>query len=119
MNATRTPGPWHFLPGGEGGDESVGVPPEPDMIAHCYDRETKAFVAVATIESPSYWDRAKDRHVRLGDREANAHLIAAAPDLLAACEAAMEVFRDFDLGHMVAFETLSAAIDKATGNTPA
>ncbi len=41
-------------------------------------------------------------------------LRAERADLLAACQAAMEVFRDFDLGHLVAFEQLDSVIEKAT-----
>lgn len=50
-------------------------------------------------------------------RRANAHLIAAAPDLLAACEAALEAIRgDADIDWMLNVERqLRTAIAKARG----
>ena len=46
-------------------------------------------------------------------KEADAHLIAAAPELLAACRLVEQAQRDGD--YMTAFRAVSAAIAKATG----
>lgn len=108
-----TSGPWEFDPGGDGGDESVGVPSEPPMVFHEYDAEARSVVGVAEVLSTFVYGPAHGRYV--GSLTANGHLIAAAPDLLAACEAALEVFRDFGLEHMVVFDQIGGAVDKAKG----
>jgi len=50
--------------------------------------------------------------------KANARLVVAAPDLFAACKAAMNVFRDFDLGHLAAFDLLDDVIKRVEGHGP-
>lgn len=47
-------------------------------------------------------------------RDSNARLIAAAPDLLAACQYALPIMRD--LGLTARVEQIEAAIAKATGS---
>ena len=111
----HTPGPWLFFPGGEGGDESVGVPPDPGMIAHYYNKPRRAFVGVATLMSPAYWDYDRGEYIRTGDLRANGNLIAAAPDLLRACETALVMIQVLGGDHMAGFEQIEAAIAKAKG----
>lgn len=47
------------------------------------------------------------------EARANAHLIAAAPDLLAACKAALGAF---EFNHCINWDDLRRAIEKAEGN---
>jgi len=49
-----------------------------------------------------------------GEKEANARLIAAAPDLLAACKAALGAFERADA---INWDDLQRAIDKAEGRS--
>jgi hypothetical protein len=56
------------------------------------------------------------------NQEANARLIAAAPDLLAACQAAVAEGKDLDFGGNISIPPrvwvkIRAAIEKATGGT--
>ena len=111
----HTPGPWCFFPGGDSGDESFGVPPDPDMIAHYYNEPSRAFVCIATLASPSYWDRDSGKHIWTGELRANGNLIAAAPDLLAACETALVMIQVLGGDHMAGFEKIESAVSKAKG----
>lgn len=53
-----------------------------------------------------------------GDQSpANARLIAASPDLFAACHAAREILETLGAEHVAAYEMVSAAISKATNTT--
>jgi len=58
-----------------------------------------------------------NHHARIKNdvREGNAHLIAAAPDLLGACKLVMDYFKYG--GHLPSI-ILRAAIEKAEGGTP-
>jgi hypothetical protein len=98
MNATKervghTPGPWHT---GEG----------------------KAATIVYTDIGFAICD-AKVFHGRHGQGEsnANARLLAAAPDLLEACETALENLSPLYCGDHLVITRLRAAIAKATGAT--
>lgn len=89
----HTPGPWGFTYDG-GGDYSIGPADDPqvDRIAHVAE----------TMSGHGDWER----------RMADARLIAAAPDLLHACEAALNdrMFKDWpEIATL-----LIAAIKKAT-----
>lgn len=109
----HTPGPWEYEPGGWGGDESVGVQPAPGMIFHCYDQSRKASVGIAALERPTYWDR-ENGTIAIGQEDANARLIAAAPDLLAASKLALETLTNNGFSG-VSVNALTAAIAKAEG----
>jgi len=62
-------------------------------------------------------DNGPERFLPLGERQANARLIAAAPDLLAAAEAAYAAAGSIDLDGIVsAYAQLSDAIKKARGD---
>jgi hypothetical protein len=51
-----------------------------------------------------------------GIEEANAHLIAAAPELLEACKLAYEKLDNITAYHQVIFEKIHSAINKAEGD---
>jgi hypothetical protein len=60
-------------------------------------------------------------HAKLanGAAEANAHLIAAAPELLEACKRMLDLLNDdMDEEQCAAWDAMSAAIDKAEGMKP-
>jgi hypothetical protein len=88
--STHTPGPWEV----EGDDESLWVTP--------LDRSTPVIC---------------DMVEREGETEANAHLIAAAPDLLAACKAfiAADPAEGYSGAEYSALKLMHAAIAKAEG----
>ena len=97
-----TKGPWTILNGNG------------DRI--CAEKNGMLFVQVATVDIDSLFPM---RRPPIEQRKANARLIAAAPDLLEACEA---VQRDCDLGESkysqlewAAIQKCVAAIAKATG----
>lgn len=62
------------------------------------------------------WSEDQEEVAEIVHGEANARLIAAAPDLLEACETAVSILRA--LGHTRggSYEDICAAIAKATGN---
>lgn len=87
-----TPGPWAISPG-DSGDASVGIgPTPPEVWAPAPNGDP---VTICTIREPAYRVEPEpgdefDEGLRLsGDAAANTRLIAAAPDLLAACKAAL------------------------------
>lgn len=90
-----TPGPWRVKPNSVGGP-TVG--PEGSVVAD-----------IRTYGGPHVGGR---QHPQT---DANARLIAAAPDLLEACRAAW--WNSLDLPEPVR-EMLSAAIARATGEQP-
>jgi hypothetical protein len=61
------------------------------------------------------WGMGGDTHPTLDEHEANARLIAAAPDLLAACEAAKEFFESNYGWYEDEYHQLADAIEKARG----
>ena len=115
MEAVKhTPGPWTFSRWNEFGDmrfyisQADGAPHTPQL----------SDVATLIAETPSNeWQSIQ---------EANARLIAAAPELLAACQAIVEYQRlaesDETYGllnaYAKAFEASIAAVAKATGEQP-
>ena len=96
MSETKhTPGPWRWRIHGASGDKKL----------------------VGSNEVPLVW---QDRHWQCPSQDANAALIAAAPDLLAACDALLEIvllYEDDDLvtEHQlwVARKVAAAALAKA------
>lgn len=104
MNAF-TPGPWHLSDERHDGDER--------MIHDDFDGHGCVIACVWPLGA----DFDNDGH---GSRDANARLIAAAPELLAACEAAFEQWYigDDDENREEAYAAqslLRGAIAKATG----
>jgi hypothetical protein len=107
MSAKHTPGPWAFVDGFQSGyvvpldhvGRKIGAASDP-----IEDRDSFAQQICVT--------RA-DRHGR-SNHFADARLIAAAPDLLAACEGVLQAMRAGDYG--AAFQAVHAAVVKATGS---
>lgn len=93
----HTPGPWVFQ---EGNKER----PSMSMVHKASDRGFP--IAQVICETQNTKQRAEDI--------ANARLIAAAPDLLAACHAARKTLIQFDITGDPAFDCIGEAIDKAT-----
>lgn len=101
--ASHTPGPWAALKGTEDESERWGV----------YQDTGPAKWHLATIENGAPGDTLKTE-------ESNARLIAAAPDLLAACVALVR-WRDGGGGNLQRDDVIAAAraaIAKATEGTP-
>lgn len=95
--STYTPGPWRaFDPEGRGGD---AIP--------IIDAQGVMFAAVEAIDITD--EQAHER------QQANARLIVAAPDLLAACNAALAYLDAEDSAGLVA--EIAAAVAKAEGRT--
>lgn len=105
MNASKhTPGPWRIVNG-----NVVRNDAEADFV--------RATTTSLVLNPP------KRRRISAGERKANAALIAAAPDLLAACEAvqsSLTMMLPYTAGMwqknvQASIDTLRAAIAKATG----
>ena len=99
--AQHTPGPWHYVRK-EG--ESAGVYGPPQGLSD------GSLIAIA--ETPPLIEKNRAYAVQ----EANARLIAAAPDLLAACEAVADAFGKTTLTRsrdIAAIKCVRAAIAKA------
>ena len=95
--STHTPGPWGWSPTGaslwsHGGWDSDGLP----VLGRCTE---------ALIDDGEEWDI----------EPADARLIAAAPDLLAACKAALGAFEN---NNCIDWGDLEKAIAKAEGEKP-
>lgn len=89
-----TKGPWTVVKGSYPGVIHVAGPPQPITI----------ITTALDIDLEGSWER-----------EANAHLIAAAPDLLEALQVAEMVLRERGLRAMGEYKQIEAAIAKATG----
>jgi hypothetical protein len=97
MTATHTPGPW-------------SIRTRETFIGAVVDHVTSPHGPIARMPNGSIlMERQRDEVVDA----ANAHLIAAAPDLLAALEAIMRLVPD-DIADKVAGHKARAAIAKAT-----
>ncbi|KKM78764.1 hypothetical protein LCGC14_1356680 [marine sediment metagenome] len=92
----HTPGPWHVVTG----SVYTGID---------WDGKSDPGVPIASM------DREPGNGTRPVERDANARLIAAAPDLLAALEGLVDRFDGSEDGEAVEFVAARAAIDKAKG----
>lgn len=106
---SHTPGPWSagFL-GNDWDDE---------MCIVAYGQGGICYLS-NSVHGLSHGDRPRT----LEDQEANARLIAAAPDLLSACQAFLNLFCNSDMRpedecHVIAAQCHDA-INKATGEKP-
>jgi hypothetical protein len=93
-----TPGPWRY-----------------DGSAHVLGDDTGDRRVVATLNGPHEADETQC------ERCANGRLVAAAPELLAACEFSLSVHETqclYDLSERMAAEKLRAGIAKARGEVP-
>ena len=88
--AAHTPGPWN-----------------------CNRSSASGYDIVCSENSPTDVCVISRRDKTTGEIDANARLIAAAPELLAACRLVEQAQRDGD--YMTAFRAVSAAIAKAKG----
>ena len=96
MNATHTPGPW--CTGEQGGD---------------YQQVTGCGFIIATVNS--WWKVVESAQTKRLRMEADARLIAAAPDLLEALEKLVSDMHDTCGIHPQAGDQARAAIAKARG----
>ena len=79
---SHTPGPWTFEPS-DSGDASVGLAPTPPVVFTTIPNREDRHIDIAVIGTTLY-DNSEDGHPKSwGDPDANARLIAAAPELLA------------------------------------
>ena len=97
MTAKHTPGPWTMHPSPHGA-------------------EVRSLAKIAWCGAAARYGKSGDQIIDAAEARANAHLIAAAPDLLAACEALVRSgsFYDLDAKMFAA----RAAIAKAKGEKP-
>ena len=110
MSTKHTPGPWTWQMAGTFDKCQVKAPVDGGYItiADVDMSHLRLATRLKGIEVPPEYSAAAD--------EANARLIAAAPELLEALEVAMKSLATY--GHHPLIESkASAAIAKATGNT--
>lgn len=120
-----TPGRWYFE-AGDPGDADVGLGPTPPAIIAEVEGEDfticMLFQPIRRVdrEPTDEWDECVEF---VGDIHANGRLIEAAPDLLAACQASLDLLDDpraeVAFSRAVAVvERLRAAVAKATEQEP-
>lgn len=97
MTTKHTPGPWTMHPRGEDG------------------AEVRAITSVAWCGIASTHGASGSQVIRADEAQANARLIAAAPDLLAACEAIIDAATPW-APDTPALMMVRAAIAKAKGD---
>jgi len=109
MSAKFTPGPWYPYKNSAGGWEVMTL-----RDADFMSGEHRGHIGYAHGASicMGIGDHTESR--TRGNEEANARLIASAPDLLAAAQKMMD-YADSDYVPNHAFDILHAAIAKATG----
>jgi hypothetical protein len=121
MTAQFTPGPWEVV----GQDDHSDVDRADDCVMITGQADAQGLVEVAlvyTIDSfdPDGWS-VEDRPATAAEYEANARLIAAAPDLYAAAKAFIvaddeqAALSTMDVHQM--FNALRAAVEKAESTT--
>jgi hypothetical protein len=94
---THTPSPWIYETGCPGHYAGWEEPEEPDIPPAIYAEVDGNTIPICTLDDPIYYaehcnelDQHDDGMRRIGSADDNGHLIVAAPDLLAACEAALD-----------------------------
>ena len=92
MNTKHTPGPWNVSPSAKA-----------STLTRVFDETGKL---VASANGPGLFEG--------GEAEANARLIAAAPELLEALHVMMKTFEGLEAIHNDAYRQAKAAIAKAT-----
>lgn len=109
MNAQHTPGPWAVH------DRRAYVVPAAHRLRPIGGSSDKArdLAEYAQEICAVQWP---DRHRTEAEVKANAQLIAAAPDLLAACKVAFD--QTCSVGRPKDWQQIAAAIAKATGSAP-
>lgn len=95
MTTKHTPGPW--------------------TMHHCFNdgAEVCAIAPVAWCGAASTYGASSTQRIDAAEARANARLIAAAPDLLEACEILTEAQRRADAGEHGGFGCYVDAVDKA------
>jgi hypothetical protein len=105
MSTKHTPGPWFIRREPDPQRENGWMLPHDWLIEQDAGEGFGRWIATF----PRLVDGEQEQQI------ADAHLIAAAPDLLAAAEQALELLRTGAPGWGVAKDILNAAIAKATG----
>jgi hypothetical protein len=104
----HTPGPWSYVDTGDGAHE-IFLAAEPHQARYESQRVIEYAHSIDPEEEPE----------QFAEAEANARLITAAPDLLAACEAARGWWTlDNHALASTMLDQLDAAIAKARGEVP-
>jgi hypothetical protein len=115
----HTPGPWVYV-----GDEIVGVIADCDCPKPDHSGESEGVYVYPTSEHESHdivppvFESQLPEGMTMKRHQANCRLIAAAPDLLGACESILEWWETDTEPATITFkrfEQLKHAIDKATG----
>jgi hypothetical protein len=117
----HTPGPWLYEPA-DSGDDSVGIQATPPYI-FADPQSDGCVVPICTIDNPCrradrpLVDEYDDGTEWIGDDVANARLIAAAPELYEACEAAWNCIGELPptQARVEVAQMLCAALAKAKG----
>ena len=111
----HTPGPWTVEPS-DSGDPSVGLAPTPPVIFTNIPNDEDRFIEIAVIGSTIY-DNSEDGHtLSWGDPDANARLIAAAPELLDVLRKSLDWLASYPGGSATnIYHAARAVIDKAEG----
>ena len=121
-SVTHTPGPWTLERDVNAAvDKPCIIIRGPRLVDRTFAtrddvrKMAEAFQKVAYVYTPTEpvgtQGGQKVTIATIAESEANARLICAAPDLLAACEAAQGVLTD---GHELVWQQLTAAIEKAS-----
>ncbi len=106
-NVKHTPGPWEYVPSNEHHGPYVANGWGAGDICDCYT------MTLPNQPSTASGGPSRPIHFQHGEAEANARLIASAPDLLEALRMA-KVWLDFD--GRFDMQGINAAIAKAEGN---
>lgn len=123
MKVGHTPGPWTFREF-MGSPEQVefgrkhGIEPVPALTNDGARIVMADGVRIGTVDSQTEFKRGKGHEVVCAERDANATLIAAAPELLAALELARAFLSDEPCDRQAKRDALTkvcAAIAKAEG----